>query len=230
MRSMCRVLGVHPSGYYAWCQAPLSARARDDWRLSTLVKRYWLESGGVYGYRKVHDDLRAQGETCGKQRVARLMRQAGLKAQGGYGRRPRTRAGRPAVVAANRLPQQLDVRAPNKAWVTDITSIRTHEGWLSLAVVIELFSRQVVGWSMPSSIDRALVLRALLMAVWQRKPAQPVVVHSEGCQFTSHDWQAFLQHHNLLASLEPAWQLPRPCGGRELLSVTETRTHQTKDR
>jgi putative transposase len=83
MRSMCRVLGVHPSGYYAWGQAPLSARARDDWRLSSLVKRYWLERGGVYGYRKGHDDLCAQGETCGKHRVARLMRQAGLKAQVG---------------------------------------------------------------------------------------------------------------------------------------------------
>ncbi len=202
MRSMCRVLGVHPSGYYAWCQAPLSARARDDRRLSSLVKRYWLERGGVYGYRKGHDDLCAQGETCGKHRVARLMRQAGLKAQVGYGRRPQTRAGRPAVVAANRLQQQFDVRAPNKAWVTDITSIRTHEGWLYVAVVIDRFSRQVVGWSMPSSIDRELVLRALLMAVWHRKPAQSVVVHADqGSQYTRHDWQACLQHHNLLASM-----------------------------
>ena len=127
------------------------------------MQRYWLESGGVYGYGKGHDDLCAQGETCGKQRVARLMRQAGLKAQVGSGRRPQARAGRPAVVAANRLPQQLDIRAPNKAWVTDITSIRTHEGWLYLAVVIDLFSRQVVGWSMQSRIDRERVLRALAL-------------------------------------------------------------------
>jgi putative transposase len=127
------------------------------------VKRYWLERGGVYGYRKVHDDLCAQGERCGKHRVARLMRQAGLKAQVGYGRRSRTRAGRPAVVAANRLQQQFDVRAPNKAWVTHITYIRTHAGWLYPAVVIDLCSRQVVGWSMQSSIDRALVLRALAL-------------------------------------------------------------------
>jgi putative transposase len=106
------------------------------------------------------------------------------------------------VVAANRLQQQFDVRAPNKAWVTHITYIRTHAGWLYLAVVIDLCSRQVVGWSMQSSIDRALVLRALLMAVWHRQPAQPVVVHSDqGSQFTRHDWQAFLQHHNLLASM-----------------------------
>jgi putative transposase len=160
---------VHPSGYYAWCQAPRSSRARDDRRLTGLVKQYWLESGGVYGYRKVHADLRAPGETGGKHRVARLMRQAGLKAQIGYGRRPRTRAGPPAVVAVNRLQQRFDARAPNQTWVTDITYIRTHEGWLYLAVVLDLFSRQVVGWSMQSRIDRALVLRALLMAVWRRK-------------------------------------------------------------
>jgi putative transposase len=202
MRSMCRVLGVHPSGYYAWCQTPLSSRARDDRRLTGLVKQYWLESGGVYGYRKVHDDLREQGEPCGKHRVARLMRLAGLKAQIGYGRRPRPRGECPAMVAPNRLQQQFDVRAPNQTWVTDITYIRTHEGWLYLAVVIDLFSRQVVGWSMQSRIDRELVLRALLMAVWRRKPKQAVMVHSDqGSQFTSHDWQVFLKQHNLLGSM-----------------------------
>jgi putative transposase len=199
---MCRVLDVHPSGYYAWCQAPLSSHARDDRRLIGLVKQHWLESGGVYGYRKVHDDLRAQGEPCGKHRVARLMRQAGLKAQVGYGRRFRPQGGHPAMVAPNRLQQQFDVSAPNQAWVTDITYIPTHEGWLYLAVVIDLFSRQVVGWSMQSRIDQSLVLRALLMAVWQRKPKQRVIVHSDqGSQFTSHDWQVFLKQHNLMGSM-----------------------------
>jgi hypothetical protein len=110
--------------------AAVVARAREERRLTGLVKAYWLASGGVYGYRKVHADLRAPGETGGKHRVARLMRQAGLKAQIGYGRRPRTRAGPPAVVAVNRLQQRFDVRAPNQTWVTDITTIRTHEGWL----------------------------------------------------------------------------------------------------
>ena len=145
--------------------------------MGSLVKRYWLESGGVYGYRKVHADLRTQGEPCGKHRVARLMRRAPLKAQVGYGRRPRPWNGRPAIVVPNRLQQQFDVSAPNQIWVTDITYIRTHEGWLYLAVVIDLFSRQVIGWSMQSRINRALVLRALLMALWRRKPGQPVVVH-----------------------------------------------------
>ena len=105
------------------------------------------------------------------------MRLAGLKAQIDYGRRPRSRGEHPAIVAPNRLQQQFDVSARNQTWVTDITYLRTHEGWLYLAVVIDLFSRQVVGWSMQSRIDRHLVLQALLMALWRRKPKQTVVVH-----------------------------------------------------
>jgi putative transposase len=100
------------------------------------------------------------------------------------------------------LARQFAVAAPNQAWVTDITYIRTVEGWLYLAVVLDLFSRQVIGWSMSSRIDRELVLNALLMAVWRRKPSAEVLVHSDqGCQFTSQDWQDFLSEHGLKASM-----------------------------
>ena len=167
VRRLCHVMDVHPSGYYAWKSEPASPRRREDQRLLGLIKQFWLESGGVYGYRKVAHDLRDVGERCGKHRVYRLMKQEGLRAQIGYRRRP-GHYGKPAVVAENRLEQNFDVAAPNQAWVTDITYIRTHEGWLYLAVVLDLFSRQVIGWSMRSRIDSELAINALLMAVWRR--------------------------------------------------------------
>ena len=181
---MCRVLRLHPSGYYAWKAQPQSARAQDDRRLLGLLKHAWLESGGVYGYRKLTLDMRDLGERCSKHRVAKLLKQEGLQAQRGYRKRSGSRGGQPAVVAPNVLEQQFSVEMPNQAWVTDITYIRTHEGWLYLSVVIDLFSRQVVGWSMGNRIDTQLALDALLMAVWRRRPSKTVLVHSDqGCQF-----------------------------------------------
>ena len=194
-------MAVHPSGYYAWRAKPESLRVKGDRRLLGLIKQFWLESGGVYGYRKITDDLRDEGETCGKHRVYRLMRAEGLRSQTGY-RRRQGHYGKPAVVAPNRLAQQFDSQAPNQVWVTDITYIRTHEGWLYLAVVIDLFSRQVVGWSMQSRMETDLALNALLMAVWRRQPKSAVIVHSDqGSQFSSYEWQSFLKAHNLIASM-----------------------------
>lgn len=197
-----RVLKVHPSGYYAWQLQPVSARGMENQRLTGQIKQAWLQSGAVYGYRKVHTDLRELGESCGEQRVYRLMRSEGLRSQSGYRRRPGHYSGVPAVAVPNRLARQFDVPAPNQAWVTDITYIRTHEGWLYLAIVLDLFSRQIVGWSIQSRIDRELVLSALLMALWRRKPRQAVMVHSDQeSQYSSEDWQAFLKAHNLVGSM-----------------------------
>ncbi|MCR3984537.1 IS3 family transposase [Aeromonas caviae] len=202
IRRLCRMMNVHPSGYYAWQLQPLSARALEDQRLLGQLKQCWLESGGVYGYRKIRDDLREMGETCGKHRVARLMRHEGLRSQTGYRRRPGHYAGQLAVVAPNHLERQFDVTEPNKVWGTDITYIRTHEGWLYLAAVLDLFSRQVIGWSIRPLIDRELAISALLMAMWRRRPEQEVLVHSDhGGQFSSHDWQDFLREHRLKASM-----------------------------
>lgn len=193
---------VHPSGYYAWRAEPACARTLDDRRLLGHIKQSWLESGSVYGYRKVHDDMRALGERCGKHRVYRLMRLEKLRSQTGYRRRPGTRSTPAAVIAPNHLQQQFDVAEPNRVWVTDITYIRTHEGWLFLAAVIDLFSRQVIGWSMGPRMDRSLAINALLMAVWRRQPKESVIVHSDqGSQFSSYDWQSFLKTHNLTQSM-----------------------------
>ena len=202
VRRLCTVMQVHPSGYYAWKKQPASEKARDDQRLLGLLKQAWLESGCVYGYRKLTSDMRDLGESCGKHRVARLLRQAGIRSQSGYSRRSGGRGGKPAVVAPNHLSRQFIPERPNQSWVTDITYIRTHEGWLYLAVVLDLFSRQVIGWSMGSRIDTELALNALLMALWRRRPKETVLVHSDqGCQFTGHEWQGFLRDHNLVSSM-----------------------------
>lgn len=202
VRTMCRVMDVHPSGFYAWIKEPLSVRAMEDRRQIGLVKQAWLESGCVYGYRKIHDDLRELGETCGKNRVHRLMQIADIKAEVGYKRRRGHYGGLPAVVASNTLNRQFNPAGPNVAWVTDITMIRTYEGWLYLAVVVDLYSRQVVGWSMQSRIQADLVLKALLMAVWRRKPNPGLVMHSDqGSQYTGHDWQNFIQAHGMVCSM-----------------------------
>ncbi|WP_341675998.1 IS3 family transposase [Niveibacterium sp. SC-1] len=202
VRRMCKVLSVHPSGFYAWRGDAQSVRGQDNHRLRGLIKHAWLESGAVYGYRKIHADLRELGERCGKHRVARLMRCEGLRSQTGYARRRGHYGGRPAIVNPTVLERRFCPEAPNTAWVTDITYIRTLEGWLYLSVVLDLFSRQVVGWSMGSRMHRDLALNALLMALWRRKPAHAVVVHSDqGSQFSRHDWQDFLRQHNLIGSM-----------------------------
>lgn len=201
VRTLCRMMSVHRSGYYAWCKQPQSPRKVDDARVLGLIKQAWLESGCVYGYRKIHDELRSMGEQSCRNRIARLMKQEKLKAQVGY-KRPRYHGGKVAAISANLLEQNFTVERPNQTWVTDITYIRTQEGWLYLAVVIDLFSRQVVGWSMQPRMHADLVIQALLMAVWRRKPKQRVVVHSDqGSQFTSEDWQSFLKTHNLEPSM-----------------------------
>ncbi|MFT5047443.1 MAG: putative transposase [Porticoccaceae bacterium] len=199
---MFRCLRQHPSGCYAWAKNPSSLRAQEDARQTKLLKVAWKGSGNIYGYRKLHDDLCDLGETCCPNRVARLAKLASIYAQIGYKRRPGKYGGKPSVVVDNTLDRQFDVEAPNKVWVTDITYIKTHEGSSYLAVVIDLFLRRIVGWVMQSRQPTDLVLQALLMAVWRRKPTRKVLVHSDqGSQFTSIDWASFLRQHNLEHSM-----------------------------
>jgi len=199
---MCRVPKVNRAGYYAWLKAPMSERGKEDQRLLGLIKHQWLASGSVYGHRKVTDDLRDLGERCSRHRVRRLMRAEGLHAQVGYGRKPRFHAGPESQAAANVLDRQFDVTAPDTVWACDFTYIRTHEGWMYLAVVIDLFSRHVVGWAMRDRADAEVVVQALLSAVWRRKPKPGVLVHSDqGSVYTSDDWRKFLSAHGLVCSM-----------------------------
>ncbi|EOC6991594.1 IS3 family transposase [Escherichia coli] len=199
--TMCRVLNVARAGFYAWLHNPVSARDKDNQRLLMLIRDSYSLSGGVYGYRRVHGDLNEIGETCGKNRVGRIMQLNRIKAVRGY-KAPRRITGRPSVVAPNRVQRQFTVARANQVWVTDITYIRTWQGWLYLAVVIDLFARNVVGWSMKPTLSRELALDALMMALWRRKPDGEVIVHSDqGSQYGSDDWQRFCRANNLAPSM-----------------------------
>ena len=202
VRVMCRMLRIHVSGFYAWLREPMCTRAKEDARQTALVREALSDSGKVYGYRKLHDDLRDQGKRAHRTAWRGLRALRGSQAQIGYRRRPGRYGGKPAVVAENRLDRQFEVDAPDQTWVTDITYIRTHEGWLYLSVVIDLFSRRVVGWSMQPRMTTELALQALLTAVWRRKPKGTVLVHSDqGSQFSSREWKTFLSQHDLEPSM-----------------------------
>jgi putative transposase len=201
IRTMCRVLNVARSGFYAWVHKPFSDRAKNDKRLLVLIKASYGASGGIYGSPRVHRDLKEVGERVSVKRVARIMKQNHLRAIRGY-KKPRQSPGKPASVAPNRLNQQFSVTRPDEAWVTDITYIRTWQGWLYLAVVLDLHLRMVIGWSMKPTLARDIVLDALLMAVWKRKPRQKVIIHSDqGSQYSSDDWQRFCRTNKLLPSM-----------------------------
>jgi len=198
---MCRILKVSRSGYYDWIDRPLSDMARDNERLLVLIRASHTASGGIYGSPRVTADLREAGERCSKNRVARLMRLSDIRGITGY-KRPRPLIGKPSLLMPNRLQRQFTVSRPDEAWVTDITYIRTWQGWLYLAVVIDLFARKVVGWSMKPTLAKEVVLDALLLAVWRRRPTESVIVHSDqGTQYGSDAWYRFCISHNLKPSM-----------------------------
>ena len=200
IEAMCQLLEVAPSGYYAWLKKPISDRAQEDARLLRLIRASFERSHGIYGAPRVFLDLREAGEACSKHRVARLMRENGLRAQGGF-RIKRVSAGKPAVLIPNLLQRQFTVSQPNKAWVTDITYIRTWEGWLYLAVVMDLFSRKIVGWSTGATIQRELVLDALLMATRRRHPRGTLIHSDQGSQYGSDAWKRFCRSNHLEPSM-----------------------------
>jgi putative transposase len=198
---MCRVLNVHRSGFYAWLKQPQSVSEKDNVRLLEQIKASYVQSGGVYGSPRITHELRRSGETCGENRVAKLMKKAKLRANIGYKRRY-FKSAIPSVIADNHLQQQFVVCEPDEAWVSDITYIKTYEGWLYLAVVVDLFSRKVIGWSMQATMTSDIVIKAIMMAIWRRPKATGVVVHTDqGSQYASGDYRDFLAAHNMQPSM-----------------------------
>lgn len=199
---MCRCLRVSRSGFYAWDRRPPSGRKVDNQRLLVRIREHHKASDGVMGAPRMHEVLTGEGETASLNRIARLMAQNSL--QGIPQRRQwRRRASgvRPAHVQ-NHLERDFRATEPNTKWVTDITYIYTTERWLYLCVVIDLFGSKVVGWATSTTQDRHLVLRAVLMASWQRPHRKPVILHSDrGTQFTSYEYQQFLKAHNIALSM-----------------------------
>jgi putative transposase len=202
IRMMCRCLRVSSSGYYDWRTREPSARAIDNRRLLERIEVLHAASDGVMGSPRIWDDLRYAGETCGENRVARLMRLQGIRGIPQRRRWHSTTAGQRPDDVRNHLSRNFSAQEPNTKWVTDITYVRTAEHWLYLCVVVDLYSGIVVGWSMSPRQERQLVIQAVLMALWQRANRSPVILHSDrGCQFTSEEYQWFLQGHNLTCSM-----------------------------
>jgi putative transposase len=203
---MCRALKVSRSGFYGWRDRPPSARARADARLSEKIARIHRDSHETYGAPRIHFELRALGVRCARKRVARLMREAGLAGCGGRRRRKaRTTLGSqsgcippaPDLVKRNFIPQ-----APDRLWVADITYVRTWEGWLYFAFVLDTYSRKIVGWSMANNLKTELVLDALNMAIYNRRPAPGLIHHSDrGSQYTSVEFGSRLKEAGLLPSM-----------------------------
>lgn len=202
MRAMCSALKVSASGYYAWRARPESDRSRENRMLLEEIRKAYEASDKRYGSPNIYHALKAKGIRCSENRVARLMRVNGIQAKLGRRFVPTTDSKHNLPVAENLLDRQFTAERPNQAWVSDITYIWTREGWLYLAVVIDLFSRQVVGWAAATSADRCLVLAALTQALQTRRPQAGLLLHSDrGCQYASGDYQAELNRWSILCSM-----------------------------
>jgi len=199
---MCEVLSVSRSGYYAWLKNPESKRKQSNSKLREKIRTIHRDSGEAYGSPRVYQALKEQGETCSENRVARLMREDGLRAKTKRRFKATTNSEHNLPVAPNLLDRNFSPEAPNQVYAGDITYIWTAEGWLYLAVVIDLFSRSVVGWAMNKQITRQLVMNALTMAVQRRRPPSGVVFHSDrGSQYASGDFQKLLTKHGMRCSM-----------------------------
>lgn len=200
VRLLCRVMQVSRSGFYAWRRRPKSERAKQDEVLTEKIKAIHAQSRGLYGAPRVHAELRDQEVRCGKKRVARLMRSVGLRGKCKGGSKQRRSKTDPPT-ANNLLGSNFNAVRPNAVWISDITYLRTQEGWFYLAVVLDAFSRRVVGWAMQARMTTSLTLAALNMAYRQRKPPPGLIHHSDrGSQYTSGDYRSALQKAGMLVS------------------------------
>jgi putative transposase len=199
---MCRVLKVSRAGFYAWRSRPAATRTRQDHALAAEVAAIYTSNRGCYGSPRVQVELRERGHRVGRKRVARLMRQQGFSARHKRRYRCTTDSRHNFPISANVLARRFAVMRPDAAWVTDITYIWTLEGWLYLAVILDLFSRRIVGWSMSERIDRQLAIDCLQMAVAHRQPPDGLIHHSDrGSQYASHDYQRLLADHRIVGSM-----------------------------
>lgn len=199
---MCTVMKVSRSGYYAWRERPESDRARRDRELLRQIERIHAASRQAYGAKKTWLELNGQGIPCGKHRVARLRKQAGIEARRKRRFRLTVENHATAPAAPNLVRRQFQVAVPDRIWVGDMTFIRTRQGWLHLAILLDLFSRRVVGWSMSERPDLALVLNALNMALEQRQPECGLIHHTDqGTIYAARAYRERMQEHGLLPSM-----------------------------
>jgi transposase InsO family protein len=202
VRRMCRFLEVSASGYYAWCKRPPSSLACENEQLSVDIGEIFEQHRGRYGSPRVVRELRARGTRVGRHRVRKLMKEAGLR-----GRRPRrwtrtTDSSHSHPIAPNLLKRNFDVATPNSVWVGDITYLPTREGWTYLSVLIDLYSRAVVGWSTRTNMEQDLTIDTLNAAIATRRPPRGLIVHSDrGVQYSAHRYRDELSRHGMLCSM-----------------------------
>jgi putative transposase len=202
IEKMCRKLKVSRSGYYQWCKRDDSPRKKKDRELKEIILAIYIKYKKRYGSPRIHDELHDTEIPCSKKRVERLMRELGIRAQHKRQFRVTTNSKHNYPVAPNLLNRQFRVNAPNRVWVTDITYIRTFEGWLYLAAVMDLFSRKIVGWSMSKTMTTDLAISALKMAIRHRRPSKGLLHHSDrGVQYASHAYQKVLKKHGMICSM-----------------------------
>ncbi len=202
VRAMCRLLSVTRSGYYAWRRRPRGPRARETQRLLVAIRESWKRSDRNYGSPRVLEDLRAQGWRVSKKRVEKQMRENGMQAKRKRRYRNTTNSDHKRPVAPNLLDRKFDVEQPDTVWAGDITYIWTQEGWLYLAVILDLFSRRVVGWAMSNRIDTQLALDAMTMALDRRQPDDGLLHHSDrGCQYAAKRYCKLLDAHAVVPSM-----------------------------
>ena len=200
---MCRMLAVSRSGFHEWHDRSPSAKALEDERLTARIRSFHALSGRTYGSPRIWRDLVEAGERVGENRVARLMQCAKIEALRRKKRRPVDEGVRPeCAIASNVLNRDFDAQSPNEKWVADFTYIDTGEGWLYLAVVLDLFSRRVIGWSMKPEMTAQLVMDALTMALFRRGRPKELLHHSDqGSQYVAEDFQRLLAHHGIACSM-----------------------------
>lgn len=199
---MCRIFHVSRSGYYQWCKHDESPRKKKDRELKEKILAIYIKHKKRYGSPRIHDELRDMGIRCGKKRVERLMRELGIQARHKRQFRVTTNSKHNHPVAPNLLNRQFQVKAPNRVWVADITYIRTFEGWLYLAAIMDLFSRKIVGWSMSETMTTDLSIAALKMAICRRRPLKGLLHHSDrGVQYASRAYQDVLECYDMVCSM-----------------------------
>ena len=199
---LCSMLSVSRSAYYAWTKAVDSQRVQDDAKLKTIITTTFTEHRAIYGTRRMKAALSTQGYPASRRRIGRIMKEAQLYCKSKRRFKATTDSKHDLPIAPNRLARQFDVKRPNQAYVGDITYIPTAEGWLYLAVVIDLYSRQVVGWSMADNMRTELVNDALLMAIWKRKPKKGLLWHTDrGSQYASDSHRKLLKQHGIKQSM-----------------------------
>jgi len=199
---LCEVLEVSASGYYDWRDRPESERTKQNRKLATKITLFHRASREIYGSPRIHRDLVDSGETVGVNRVARLMKRHGIQSRMARKFVITTDSKHTMQPAPDRLQRQFDVEMPDKAWVSDTTFIPSRQGWLYLAVIIDLYSRQVLGWAMGERNNAQLVQDALTMAVWRRGKVKSVIVHSDqGSTYASSHYQKLLKENDLLCSM-----------------------------